>query len=109
MSYVPQRGHLIRISFDPQAGHEMGNRLALVMSHTKFNQKKGFAWVCPISNTKRKNPFYVTILQNEVVTGVIMSDQLRSLDYRARQAEFIAECSDDLFEEVLSRIQPILF
>lgn len=110
MSYIPQRGHFIRINFDPQAGHEqMGNRPALVISHTKFNRKRGFAWVCPISNTKRKNPFYVDIPKNEAVTGVIMGDQLRSLDYRARGSDFIGECPEELFQEILNRIQPIIF
>lgn len=87
----------------------MGNRPALVVSQDKFNQKMGFAFVCPISNTQRKNPFYVAIPEGEAVTGIIMTDQLRSLDYRARQASFIGECPKDLLAEVLRRIKPILF
>ena len=69
----------------------------------------GFVFVCPISNTQRKNPFYIPILSTKVVTGIIMADQLRSLDYRARQASFMGECPKDLLEEVLKRIKPILF
>ena len=62
VDYIPSRGDFIRIEFDPQSGHEqMGNRPALVVSYTEFNQYRGFALVCPISNTKRRNPFYVTI------------------------------------------------
>ena len=87
----------------------MGIRPALVVSQTKFNRKMGFVFVCPISNTQRKNPFYVPIPEGEAVTGLIMTDQLRSLDYRARQASFISECPRDVIQEVLSRIQPILF
>ncbi len=110
VSYLPERGHFIRLNFDPQAGHEqMGTRPALVVSQTRFNQKIGFVFVCPISNTQRKNPFYVPLPEGEVVTGVIMTDQLRSLDYRARQASFIGECSEDLVKEVLKKIEPILF
>jgi mRNA interferase MazF len=110
VNYIPQRGHFIRLNFDPQAGHEqMGNRPALVVSKTLFNQKMGFVFVCPISNTQRKNPFYIPIQSEQVVTGVIMADQLRSLDYRARQASFMGECPKDLLEEVLKRIKPILF
>jgi mRNA interferase MazF len=110
VNYIPQRGHFIRLNFDPQAGHEqMGNRPALVVSQTLFNQKMGFVFVCPISNTQRKNPFYIPIQSEQVVTGVIMADQLRSLDYRARQASFMGECPKDLLEEVLKRIKPILF
>ncbi len=108
--YIPKRGDFIWISFDPQAGHEqMGNRPALVVSHEGFNQKMGFAFVCPISNTQRKNPFYVVIPEGEVVTGVIMTDQMRSLDFRARQASFISECPDLLLQDVLRRIKPIIF
>lgn len=108
--YVPRRGHFIRLSFDPQAGHEqMGNRPALVVSHDVFNRKLGFVFVCPISNTKRQNPFYVVIPAGGAVTGVIMTDQMRSLDYRARQAKFIGECPDSLLMDALSRIKPIIF
>lgn len=75
VNYIPQRGHFIRLNFDPQAGHEqMGNRPALVVSKTLFNQKMGFVFVCPISNTQRKNPFYIPIQSEQVVTGVIMAD-----------------------------------
>lgn len=110
MIYIPKRGHLIWISFDPQAGHEqMGTRPALVVSRDGFNQRMGFAFVCPISNTKRQNPFYVTIPDGEVVTGVIMTDQTRSLDFRARSAEFVGECPNLLLQDVLRRIKPILF
>ncbi|NJL09604.1 MAG: type II toxin-antitoxin system PemK/MazF family toxin [Calothrix sp. SM1_7_51] len=108
--YIPKRGHFIWISFDPQAGHEqMGNRPALVVSHDDFNQKMGFSFVCPISNTKRQNPFYVLIPDGEPVTGVIMADKMRSLDFRAREASFICECPDLLLEDVIRRIKPIIF
>lgn len=108
--YIPQRGHFIWLNFDPQAGHEQkGKRPALVVSHDAFNRRLGFVFVCPISNTQRKNPFYVRIPAEERVTGVILADQLRSLDYRAREAQFIAACPDILLQEVLRRIKPILF
>ncbi len=87
----------------------MGKRPALVVSHGEFNQKMGFALVCPISNTKRKNPFYVQIPETEAVTGVVMTDQLRSLDFKARQATFISECPERLLQDVLRRIKPIIF
>jgi mRNA interferase MazF len=107
---VPGRGDFIRLSFDPQAGHEqMGDRPALVISHTSFNEKMGIVFVCPISNTKRGNPFYVPIIGEKKVTGVVMADQLRSLDYRARKACLIGKCSNELFLEVLARIEPIIF
>ncbi|AFY88841.1 MAG: Endoribonuclease toxin MazF [Chroococcidiopsis cubana SAG 39.79] len=108
MVEVPARGTFIWLNFEPQSGREqMGRRPALVVSHTAFNRKRGFAFVCPISNTRRKNPFYIAIPEGLAVTGVIMCDQLRSLDYRIRNAEFLGECPISLLEEVLLRIQPI--
>jgi mRNA interferase MazF len=108
--YIPKRGDFIWIDFNPQAGHEqMGKRPALVASHDGFNQKMGFAFVCPISNTRRKNPFYVAVPEGLAVTGVIMTDQLRSLDFQARQANLMGKCPDQLLQDVLRRIKPILF
>jgi mRNA interferase MazF len=108
--YIPKRGDFIWINFDPQAGHEQrGNRPALVVSHDEFNQRMGFAFVCPISNTQRKNPFYVVIPEKQAATGVIMTDQMRSLDFRARKASFISECPALVLADVLRRIKPILF
>jgi len=110
VAYIPKRGDFIRLNFDPQAGHEQtGSRPALVVSHTSFNRKMGFVFVCPVSTTKRKNPFYVMIPKGQKVTGVVMADQLRSLDYRARKAAFISQCQEDLLLEVLMRIEPIMF
>ncbi|MDJ0651312.1 MAG: type II toxin-antitoxin system PemK/MazF family toxin [Xenococcaceae cyanobacterium MO_188.B19] len=108
--FIPKRGNFIRINFDPQAGHEqMGNRPALVVSHSSFNRKMGFAVVCPISKTKRKNPFYVKIPDDLEVKGIIMTDQFRSLDFRARSASLICNCPDLLLQDVLRRIKPIIF
>ncbi len=108
--YCPSRGDFIWLQFNPQSGHEqMGRRPALVLSHEGFNQRMGFVFVCPISNTQRRNPFYVSIPEGEAVTGVIMADQLRSLDFKARQAEFIAACPELLVQDLLRRIKPILF
>lgn len=108
--YVPKRGDYVWLDFNPQSGHEqMGNRPALVLSPEKFNRRVGLAFVCPISNTQRKSPFYIAIPRDAEVTGVVMADQLRSLDFRARQARFIAHCHDSVMDDVLRRIKPILF
>jgi mRNA interferase MazF len=110
VDYMPARGDFIWLNFDPQSGREqMGKRPALVVSHTEFNQHRGFILVCPVSNTNRNNPFYVNIPEGEVVTGVVMADQLRSLDYKSRGAELIATSPKDLLMEVLGRIYPIMF
>ncbi len=110
VGYIPKRGDFIYLNFDPQTGHEQkGRRPALVISHSAFNKTMGFVFVCPISNTKRKNPFYVSIPKGKKVKGLIMADQLRSLDYRARKASLISKCPEDLLQEILMRIEPIIF
>lgn len=86
----------------------MGKRPGLVVSSTAFNKHIGFVFVCPITNTKRKNKFHIPVASKKL-TGYIMADQLKSLDYRARRATFIESCSKELLQEVLSRIEPILF
>lgn len=107
--YVPKRGDFIWLQINPQSGHKpMGRRPALVLSHEAFNCRMGFVFVCPISNTKRQNPFYVVVPEGEAVTGVMMADQLRSLDYKARQAEYAGECSEMVLKDVLSRVKPII-
>lgn len=125
--YIPKRGDFIWIDFldeslmgetpktapvrfDPQAGHErIGGRPALVISHNDFNEKMGFAYVCPIGNTSRKNLFYVTIPEGEAMTGVIMTEHMRSLDFRAKSATFKGVCSELLLQDCLRRIKPIIF
>jgi mRNA interferase MazF len=110
VDYIPKRGDFIRLNFDPQAGHEqMGSRPALVLSYPSFNRKMGTLFICPIRTTKHRNPFYVPIPETEKVTGVIIADQLRSLDHRARKAIFISKCPEELLQNVLMHIEPILF
>jgi len=110
VDYIPERGDFIRLNFDPQAGHEqMESRPALVISHTSFNRKMGFVFVCPVSTTKRKTPFYIRVSQGKKVTGVILADQLRSLDFRVRKAAFITKCPEESLQEVLMHIEPIIF
>lgn len=108
--YVPAHGDFIMLNFTPQAGHEqMGSRPALVLSQSAFNKKTGLAFVCPLSTTQRKNPFYVKVPDALKLSGVIMADQMRSLDYRARGARFIEHCPNSLLREVLARVEAILF
>lgn len=108
--YIPKQKDFIWIDLDPQAGHEQrGRRPALVVSKSLYNQKTGFVVICPISNTNRKNPFYVNIPPNLKVTGVILSEQFRSLDYKARSADYIQQCPLKTFNLVMAKIKPVLF
>lgn len=107
--YVPRRGDIVGLEFDPQAGHEQaGRRPALVISHDAYNGKVGLALFCPITNSAKGYPFEVTITGDGAVTGVVLSDQVRSLDWRARNAKFIARLSHAAFAEVLAKLQTLI-
>jgi mRNA interferase MazF len=107
--YIPDKGDVIWLSFDPQAGHEQsGRRPAFVVSPKSYNQKVGLFLVCPITSRKKGYPFEVEITTDRGVHGVVLSDQLKSLDWKARRAEFIEKALPDLTEEVIARILPII-
>ncbi len=85
--YVPRKGELITLTFDPQSGHEQrGRRPALVVSNDLFNKHTGLCIACPIANTRREYPFHVAIQAGEGVTGVVMVEQVKSIDFRSRKA-----------------------
>jgi len=101
--YVPRQGDFIAIAFHPQIGHEQsGRRPALVVSHNLFNQRTGLAIVCPITNTRRDYPFHVAIPEGSDVTGFVMVEQVRSIDYRARHAKRIGKALNEVLQEALS-------
>jgi mRNA interferase MazF len=109
MDYVPQRGEYISVTFDPQAGHEQrGRRPALVISRTAFNQRTGLALVCPITNTDRKFPFHVPVCDARI-SGFVMTEQVKSIDFRARQAKRAGKASMEVLNEVLSILEACLF
>jgi len=101
--FIPAKGDIIKLSFDPQSGHKQkGWRPCLVLSNYTFNNATGFALVCPITNTKRKYPFHV-VLPNELdVTGVVMVDQVKSLNYSNRNAKYVTHIPEDFLEEVMA-------
>lgn len=88
MVYIPERGDLVWVTFDPQAGHEQaGHRPAIVLSPKAYNGKVGLALMCPVTSQVKGYPFEVAIPDGLPVKGVILSDQVKSLDWRARKAE----------------------
>jgi mRNA interferase MazF len=108
-AYVPERGDVIWLTFTPQAGHEQaGRRPALVLSPAAYNGKVGLALLCPITGQVKGYPFEVAIPEGLEVTGVILSDQIKSLDWRARQAEYLATLLDEVVAEVLAKINTLL-
>lgn len=109
MPYVPERGDAIWINFNPQAGHEQaGRRPALVLSPNSYNGKVGLCLLCPITNKEKGYPFEVSIPADTGVTGVVLSDQAKSLDWRVRNAEFIAQLPDTITNEVLKKLRSLL-
>ncbi len=87
--YVPKKGDFVVLTFDPQAGHEQkGRRPALVVSNTLFNCHTGLAMVCPITNTFRNIPFHVEVPEESSLTGYIMAEQIKSVDYNSRRVKF---------------------
>jgi len=102
--YVPDRGDVVWLQFDPHAGHEQaGRRPALVISPRAYNRKVGLALLCPVSSQVKGYPFEVLLPELEV-KGVILADQLKSLDWRSRSATRICTVPDEVLDEVVARI-----
>jgi mRNA interferase MazF len=109
-AYVPHKGDLIAVTFDPQSGHEQrGRRPALVVSNDLFNQHTGLAIVCPITNTRRDFPFHVAVPENSGATGFVMVEQVKSLDYKTREAKRIGRVPEPLLQEVLALLDACLY
>ena len=106
--WVPDRGDIVWLTFTPQAGHEQaGHRPALVISPKAYNGKAGLALLCPITSAVKGYPFEVRITDG-AISGVVLADQVRSLDWRARQASREGRASAEVVEQVVARIQALL-
>lgn len=107
--YCPKRGDIIRLDFNPQSGHEQkGRRPAVVVSPDQYNSKVGLALVCPITNKIKGYPFEVLLPPDFPVSGVIIADQVKSLDWRARNAEFIASSPEGVINETIEKISVLI-
>ena len=108
--FIPKKGDFVAVTFDPQSGHEQrGRRPALVVSNTLFNRHTGLAIVCPLTNTDRQFPFHVAVSDNPEVTGFVMVEQVKSIDFTTRKAKRIGRASDRLLEEVLSILDACIY
>jgi mRNA interferase MazF len=107
--YAPQRGDVVWISLNPQAGHEQaGRRPAVVLSPLAYNEKVGLAIFCPITSQEKRYPFEVRIPAGLAVTGVVLADQVKSLDWRAREAERMCALPAEVMDEVLGKLNVLL-
>ncbi len=108
-NYIPQCGDVVWISLNPQAGHEQaGHRPAVVISPRIYNSKTGLAILCPITNQVKGYPFEVLLPTGLPVAGTIISDQVKSLDWRARNAEFICTLPEKTMSEILQKLGTLL-
>ena len=104
-AYIPGRGDIVWLQFDPQAGHEQsGRRPALVVSPKVYNAKVGLALFCPITSTVKGYPFEVLLPEKHKARGAILSDQIKSLDWRVRKPKRLARAPRDVMLEVLAKI-----
>ena len=109
MPYVPDRGDAIWITLNPQAGHEQaGRRPAVVLSPAAYNGKVELAILCPITNQIKGYPFEVILPSGLAVTGAILSDQVKSLDWRVRNASFICALPPATIAEVLQKLATLV-
>jgi len=107
-SYAPERGDLVWLSFAPQAGREQsGRRPALVLSPKRYNEKTSLAIVCPITSQVKGYPFEVELVSTSI-HGVILADQVKSLDWRERRAEFIETVDPAALAEVQGKLEAVL-
>jgi len=107
--YIPDRGHAIWLTFDPQAGHEQtGRRPAVVLSPAAYNRRIGLLLACPVANQAKGYPFEIPLPPHTAVSGVVLSDQVKSTDWRARQAAFICELPEATVADVVAKLATLL-
>lgn len=108
-AYVPEPGDAVWIRFDPQAGHEQaGRRPAIVLSTAAYNRKVGLAILCPITNQIKGYPFEVGLPAGLTVSGAVLSDQVKNLDWKIRRAELIVKLPQSVTNEVLAKLGTLL-
>ncbi|MDD5586449.1 MAG: endoribonuclease MazF [Alphaproteobacteria bacterium] len=107
--YVPERGDIVWLNFDPQSGHEQaGKRPALVVSPRAYNAKTSLALFCPVTSHVKRYPFEAALPAGSKIKGVVLSDQVKSLDWRARRAQFIAKAPHTVINEVLGKLRSLV-
>lgn len=108
-NYIPERGDIVWLNFAPQIGREQqGERPAIVISPKPYNKKAGLALFCPITTKQKGYPFEVKIM-NGKINGVVLSDQIKSLDWQQRNAKFIAKATDEEMNEIIKKLSVLIF
>jgi mRNA interferase MazF len=108
-AFVPDAGDFIWLTFDPQAGREQaGRHPALVLSPKMYNARSGLALVCPVTNQVKGYPFEVAVPSGCGAAAVILADHVKSIDWKARQAERLGRCTDEVTGEVRAKLAAVL-
>ncbi len=107
--YIPKRGDVVWLQFTPQAGHEQtGRRPTVVLSPESYNQKTSLALFCPVTTQVKGYPFETPLPPGLPVSGVVLCDQIKSLDWTVRQAEFICELPEESLDDVMGKALALL-
>lgn len=107
--YIPGKGDIVWIDFNPQSGHEQaGRRPALVLSPYNYNAKIGLVLVCPITSKVKNFSFETKIPENININGVILSDQIKSFDWKKRNVDYISTIQPNTFNEVIDKLGTLL-
>jgi mRNA interferase MazF len=105
----PDQGDIVYLDFEPQAGREQAKRRpALVLSPRIYNDAAGLMLCCPISSQVKGYPFEVAVVGSGGIAGVVLADQLRSLDWHARNATHVGRAAKETLDEVVAKIRPLL-
>ena len=108
VNYIPEQGDIVTLNFNPQSGHEQkGRRPAIIISNKTFNKHIGLAFACPITNTNRDFPFHIQV-ESEQITGYIMAEQMKSIDYNARNIKFIEKANAKTVSQILGIVDSII-
>ncbi len=108
MSYVPDRGDIVWLNFTPQAGHEQqGTRPAIIISPKLYNKKTNLALCCPITSNEKGYPFEVQV-KGKKIDGVILSDHLKNLDWKARKVKFIEKASHTVLNRCIEKLSTLI-
>ncbi|MGE4271254.1 MAG: endoribonuclease MazF [Desulfitobacterium sp.] len=107
--YVPKRGDIVWIQLNPQVGHEQqGTRPALVLSAQEYNSRTGMGIFCPITSRVKGFPFEVRLPEELEIRGVVLVDQIKSLDWKGRNASFICKAPKETVEDVILKLEAII-